>query len=176
MWHCPHCGAPQAETARCWVCRRSSTTCSTCTHFRRALAGDLGYCGLDARRRPLTGLEQRGCWEPRTAAGEPESPSPSLVEEPHRLRGGRPTVRAYRNDGAPAPRGFVPIESLTAGVDAATKPPRDEPGGPTTAIDPSADGPPARDVPPATDAPPAFVIEPEPAWDERTSLFGDREG
>ena len=34
MWRCPHCGAPQAETARCWVCRRSSTTCSTCRHFQ----------------------------------------------------------------------------------------------------------------------------------------------
>ena len=27
MWRCPHCGTPQAETARCWVCRRSSTAC-----------------------------------------------------------------------------------------------------------------------------------------------------
>ena len=80
MWHCPHCGAPQAETARCWVCRRSSTTCSTCTHFRRALAGDLGYCGLDARRRPLTGLEQRGCWEPKTA----RRPSPRAPSESRR--------------------------------------------------------------------------------------------
>ena len=28
MWRCPHCGTPQAETARCWVCRRSTTACA----------------------------------------------------------------------------------------------------------------------------------------------------
>jgi hypothetical protein len=64
MWRCPHCGTPQAETARCWVCRRSSTTCSTCRQFRRSIAGQLGYCGLDRRRLPLLGSELRGCWEP----------------------------------------------------------------------------------------------------------------
>jgi len=169
MWHCPHCGAPQAETARCWVCRRSSTTCSTCRHFRRALAGDLGYCGLDARRRPLTGLEQHGCWESKTAAGEPESPRPSLVEEPHRLRGGRPTVQAYRSDATPALRGFVPVEPLTAGVEAAGQASGE-------AVDTPTASEPAADVPPAKGAPQAFVIEPEAGWGERTSLFGDPEG
>jgi hypothetical protein len=63
MWRCPHCETPQAETSRCWVCKRSSTSCGTCRHFRRAIAGQLGYCGLDARRRPLNGDELRGCWE-----------------------------------------------------------------------------------------------------------------
>jgi hypothetical protein len=63
MWRCPHCGTPQAETARCWVCRRSSTSCATCRHYRRSVAGQLGYCGLDARRQPLSGDEIRGCWE-----------------------------------------------------------------------------------------------------------------
>ncbi len=43
MWRCPHCGTPQAETARCWVCRRSSTACGTCRNFRRAVAANLGY-------------------------------------------------------------------------------------------------------------------------------------
>ena len=175
MWHCPHCGAPQAETARCWVCRRSSTTCSTCTHFRRALAGDLGYCGLDARRRPLTGLEQRGCWEPKTGAAEPASAVPSLVDEPHRLRGGRPAGQTYRNDGAPALRGFVPVESLTAGVGTEIQPRRGEPGEAPAATEPSAVVPPATDALPATGAPPAFVIEPDPGWEGRTTLFGDRE-
>src|SRR5919107_341297 len=113
MWHCPHCGAPQAETARCWVCRRSSTTCSTCTHFRRALAGDLGYCGLDARRRPLTGLEQRGCWEPSPAAvAEAEQARAVMAVEPHRLRAKRPTLPAYRNDQPSTVRDFVPVESV----------------------------------------------------------------
>ena len=63
MWRCPHCGTPQAETARCWVCRRSSTACGTCRNFRRAVAGSLGYCGLDRRRQPLGGNEIRACWE-----------------------------------------------------------------------------------------------------------------
>jgi hypothetical protein len=67
MWRCPHCGTPQTETARCWVCRRSSTSCGTCRHYRRSVAGKLGYCGLDRRRQPLTGDEIRGCWEARPA-------------------------------------------------------------------------------------------------------------
>ena len=170
MWHCPHCGAPQAETARCWVCRRSSTTCSTCTHFRRALAGDLGYCGLDGRRRPLTGLEQRGCWESKAAAIEPANPRPSLDEEPHRLRGGRPIVQAYRNDEPATLRDFVPVESVMAGVDTAPEPPRRK------ARDARATAERGPHDPAATVAPPTFVVEPEPGWDERTTLFGDGEG
>jgi hypothetical protein len=63
MWRCPHCGTPQAETARCWVCHRSSTACGTCRHYRRSVAGQLGYCGLDRTRQPLTGDEIRSCWE-----------------------------------------------------------------------------------------------------------------
>ena len=95
MWHCPHCGAPQAETARCWVCRRSSTTCSTCRNFRVSLAADLGYCALDPRRRPLTGLELRACWESRpSTAGQPP---------------GRPG--RFQTDRLPA-RGFVPIDEV----------------------------------------------------------------
>jgi hypothetical protein len=63
MWRCPHCGTPQAETARCWVCQRSSTACGTCRHFRRSVAAQIGYCGLDRLRQPLSGAEIRGCWE-----------------------------------------------------------------------------------------------------------------
>jgi hypothetical protein len=63
MWRCPHCGTPQAETARCWVCHRSSTACGTCRHFRRSVAAQLGYCGLDRTRQPLAGIEIRACWE-----------------------------------------------------------------------------------------------------------------
>ena len=75
MWRCPHCGTPQAETARCWVCRRSSTSCGACRHFRRSVAtqlgSPLGFCGLDRLRRPLAGDEIRACWEARPAAEEP---------------------------------------------------------------------------------------------------------
>lgn len=70
MWRCPHCGTPQAETARCWVCRRSSTACGTCRNFRRSVAGSLGYCGLDRRRQPLTGDEIRACWEAGVGVAE----------------------------------------------------------------------------------------------------------
>jgi hypothetical protein len=62
-WRCPHCGTPQADGGRCWVCHRSATSCGTCRHYRRAVAGQLGYCGLDSRRQPLIGDEVRGCWE-----------------------------------------------------------------------------------------------------------------
>jgi hypothetical protein len=77
MWRCPHCGTPQAETARCWVCRRSSTACLTCRHFRRSVAGTLGYCALDTRREPLRGDEIRSCWE---TAPLPYAPTVGLVE------------------------------------------------------------------------------------------------
>jgi hypothetical protein len=63
LWRCPHCGTPQAETARCWVCRRSSTSCGTCRHFRASIAANLGYCGLDKGRTPLRGDEIRACWQ-----------------------------------------------------------------------------------------------------------------
>jgi hypothetical protein len=69
LWRCPHCATPQAETARCWVCHRSSTACGACRHFRRSVAGQLGYCGLDRQRQPLRGDEVRSCWEAADATG-----------------------------------------------------------------------------------------------------------
>jgi hypothetical protein len=85
LWRCPHCGTPQAETARCWVCHRSSTACATCRNFRRSVAGQLGYCGLDRRRRPLKGDEIRGCWEAAAPPIEvssirPARPAPTIVD------------------------------------------------------------------------------------------------
>jgi hypothetical protein len=79
MWRCPHCATPQAETARCWVCHRSSTACGSCRHFRRSVAAQIGYCGLDRQRRPLNGDEIRECWESLDAPGAPGTPvRPSL--------------------------------------------------------------------------------------------------
>ena len=100
MWHCPHCGAPQAETARCWVCRRSSTTCSTCRHFRASLAADLGYCALDRQRRPLTGRELRGCWAERPLTGADQG-KPRTPERP----------ADARDPGVPI-RGFVSLDEV----------------------------------------------------------------
>jgi hypothetical protein len=62
-WRCPHCQTPQPESSRCWVCKRSSTSCATCRHFRRAIAGQFGFCALDRQRLPLAGDEIRGCWQ-----------------------------------------------------------------------------------------------------------------
>jgi hypothetical protein len=118
MWHCPHCGTPQAESARCWVCRRSSTTCSTCRHFRQSLAANVGFCGLDRRRLPLTGSELRGCWTAPVPGSEAEAPR--FVAELD------PGVRL---------RGFVPVELVAApGPDAIAPPVKSTI--PTSAFDP----------------------------------------
>ncbi len=86
VWRCPHCGIQQAETARCWVCHRSTTVCGTCRHYRQSVAGSLGFCGLDPRRRPLSGDEQRGCWEQeaRIPVLASSTPLDGLWAEPER--------------------------------------------------------------------------------------------
>ena len=97
MWRCPHCGTPQPVTARCWVCRRSSTSCGTCRHFRGSVAANIGYCGLARDRRPLRGDEIRACWEEGATvvrpggadaadaadivAGQPVLPAPDPIVE-----------------------------------------------------------------------------------------------
>jgi len=113
MWHCPYCGTPQVETARCWVCRRSSTTCSTCRHFRRAVTAGLGYCGLDRTRRPLSGTEIRGCWANPPVGATTSTPPPKP-----------PPVRPARL------RGFVPLDAVELGEPAlGPAPPPREPAG-----------------------------------------------
>lgn len=115
MWRCPHCGTPQAETSRCWVCKRSSTSCGNCRHFRRSVAAQLGYCGLDRQRRPLHGDEIRACWEGVPAAYGAAIPEPV---RPPAFVAGRLTDRPAEVDSAPdaastgiavIPRGFVPV-------------------------------------------------------------------
>jgi hypothetical protein len=156
MWHCPHCGAPQAESARCWVCRKSSTTCSTCRHFQVSLTSDVGWCGLDPKRRPLRGVEQRGCWQERPATSLASAP-PS---EPW-LGTGRPSPQPPGDQTdeppVPAPLDFIPVE-LVGRV-----------------VIPSEPAPPAGHAGEA--GPPAMRITPEAdaGWTERTSLFGDPE-
>jgi hypothetical protein len=103
MWRCPHCATPQAEAARCWVCHRSSTACGACRHFRRAVAGQLGYCGLDRQRRPLRGDEIRPCWEAADAASINVPALPGIGPVwPLEIGDGRTTVRS---------RDFVEVES-----------------------------------------------------------------
>lgn len=146
MWTCPHCGAPQAEAARCWVCRRSSTTCSTCRHFRASLSAEVGYCAKDRRRAPLSGLELRGCWEEgaRHAPAPPDDGGVARSASKATPRGnGGPLDR-------PDPmrlRGFVPIDELT---------------------------PPAAPEVPAL--PPQVLADAAEPWETRTSLFGDADG
>ncbi|HEX3265900.1 MAG TPA: hypothetical protein VHR16_09560 [Candidatus Limnocylindrales bacterium] len=172
MWACPHCGAPQAEAARCWVCHRSSTTCSTCRHFRTSLAADVGYCGKDRWRTPLTGLELRACWEegrrptapfgsiaPSSGAQPPVAgPALHVVQAPP----DRDSSAAVRGGGGPFDRpdpmrlrGFVPLDELSqlGRADAGSAP--------------------ADPAPPAPRSTP--VVDPVQRWDSRTSLFGEVE-
>ena len=104
VWRCPHCGTPQAESSRCWVCRRSTTTCATCLHFRRGIASGLGLCGLDPRRAALDGTEIRACW---VAA------APIHADAPAELVPARELVLVGVADAAHrAPRTFVPVDEL----------------------------------------------------------------
>ena len=155
MWHCPHCGAPQAETARCWVCRRSSTTCSTCRHFRASLATDLNYCALDRRRRPLTGLELRGCWEERPGGLVAAARRTATTPDPAVRHGA-----GAGPDSAPS-RGFVPVEDVRLRRSSAPAPP----------VAPPVASPPMD--PPVSPDMPIAMLEPVDGWGGRTSLFGD---
>lgn len=178
MWHCPHCGAPQAETARCWVCRRSSTTCSTCRHFCVSLAAEVGYCALDRHRRPLTGLELRACWEAASPSAEAASCGAGTGSglEPIRISAGRRAPVPYGGndtDVAPA-RGFVLIEDVVRAPASAAA--SDEL--PSRPASPAAPPLPARDAPaflPGTDVSRFLPGEPIEGWESRTSLFGDLE-
>jgi hypothetical protein len=149
MWRCPHCGTPQAETARCWVCRRSSTACGTCRNFRRSVAGSIGYCGLDRRRQPLAGDEIRACWE----AG-PESADLSLAAAVASTTAAEEAAAAGRS----APLDFIEVHGRLASEPVGPSP---EPSAPT--LEPTAPGPDATTfVPPP--GPPS-----EPGW----NLWGD---
>ena len=130
MWRCPHCGTPQAETARCWVCQRSSTTCATCRHYRRSVAGQLGYCGLDARRQPLSGDEIRGCWE-SWPDGASLGSTPPLTIAPAQAGDERRRPLAFVEvDTAtdPAVSGEGPAPSAAGALTAPAEPGRTEPG------------------------------------------------
>lgn len=80
LWRCPHCATLQPVASRCWVCKRSSTSCGTCRHFRASVAAKIGYCGLDRSREPLAGDEIRACWDGLPLVAEDAAtPSPEIV-------------------------------------------------------------------------------------------------
>lgn len=126
VWRCPHCATPQPETSRCWVCRRSTTSCGTCRHFRRGVAGGLGLCGLDPRRLALNGSEMRACWVAAPHQAEPAEPALVAVGP------GRWTGRDEIPGSASGrqPRTFVPVE--TASTPAAPVPADEARSGVTT--------------------------------------------
>jgi hypothetical protein len=106
LWRCPHCATPQPESARCWLCGRSTTTCAACRHYRHGVAGGLGLCGLDPRHLALRGTEIRPCWEavretPDTA-GSPAAAE--RVPAAWELAGAAPGRRPART--------FVPVDDV----------------------------------------------------------------
>lgn len=104
-WRCPHCGTPQAEGSRCWVCRRSSTSCATCRHFRQSVAAQVGYCGLDPRRAALRGDEIRGCWEARPVTAVSTAPPSPRTDVRRRLD--------FVPIGEPAPEAVRPAPAVS---------------------------------------------------------------
>ncbi len=83
-WQCPNCRTVQNDSAECFLCRRSATSCGTCAHFRPSFVNGLGYCAQHAAREPLRGDERRACWTATT-----ELPS----EDPFILPGSSATTR-----------------------------------------------------------------------------------
>jgi hypothetical protein len=77
------------------------------------------------------------------------------------VRAGRAPVPAYRPGLDTTQRDFVPVEALLEMNDPG------KPGGDSE----GASGP-----PPEAAISPAFVSEPDAAWAERATLFGDAEG
>ena len=101
MWRCPHCATPQAETARCWVCHRSSTSCASCRNFRNSVSAGVGYCSRDRGRAALSGQEIRSCWQPVLVLLDARGDAPAELGE-----------------GAPEAAALVPVGSLPGAGDA----------------------------------------------------------
>ncbi len=132
LWRCPHCNTPQPESARCWLCGRSTTSCAACRHYRRGVAGGLGLCGQRPRKVALRGTEVLPCWE-GPASHETASPTPDSVGASVRGRDGG----SLRGRDERPTRTFVPVDDLrvaSAGTAGA-------PTGATAGAGPSSAGP-----------------------------------
>ena len=105
VWRCPHCGTPQAESSRCWVCRRSTTTCATCLPFP---ARDREWPRPVRPRRPTDRARRHR--DPCLLGGRR---APSTQTLPAELVPVRELVLAGVPDTARrAPRTFVPVDEL----------------------------------------------------------------
>ena len=88
------------------------------------MAAQLGYCGLDRTRQPLTGDEIRGCWEGRPAGAAASSDAPLTI------------VAARTDEERKRPLEFVEVDGVSEAVEdeapvppvAAPIPPSAEPG------------------------------------------------
>jgi hypothetical protein len=86
-------------------------SCATCRHFRRAVAGRLGYCAIHRAEGTLTGDELRACWQSTDTQPEPyqglfrdvETAAPTL--HPASVPPSEPTQRAHVDRALP--RGLV---------------------------------------------------------------------
>jgi hypothetical protein len=130
LWRCPNCGTPQPVTARCWVCRRSSTSCATCQHFRTSVAARIGYCGLDRAREPLSGGEVRSCWVGRPLVHDDDATPARPAEPPVPVS---PPTEPYLS-------GFVPLDPPVSPKREAPAPPPPEVAASLPAPSPASDG------------------------------------
>jgi hypothetical protein len=129
------------------------------------LATDLGYCGKDRARTPLTGLELRPCWEEGARAGATTRGGSARGLEANDAApdsGRRRAAVTSRGGGGPLDRpdpmrlrGFVPIDELTAA--------------PTRG---AVEAPPAESPEPV----PPVALRDGPDWASQASLFGDADG
>jgi hypothetical protein len=105
-WRCPHCGTPQADGSRCWVCSKSPTTCSNCRHFLHGVVSGIGLCALDRTRTPIRADDVRACWQAPEAVELPRGlfamvealeartqPDAAVIYEPEAGTGGLERLR-----------------------------------------------------------------------------------
>ena len=116
----------------------------------------MGWCARDPRRQPLSGLEQRGCWQERPATA-------IAIAAEAAARAGERTNGQHIDDGEGAQPAaildFVPVELVGRVVISSMPVPE---AGDTA--EPEAQRP-----------LPQLVADADESWAERTSLFGELE-